>query len=631
MSGITVQFTIAINDQCFVPGNMNLVQNLMERLRPIVGMKSWNYCVFWRLNEEQRFFEWMGCCCAGTENLQNGGEEILFPVSSVLPCRDFMFMHPRTISCDLLVQLPSSMPLDSGFHAQTFMSDQPKWFNVSMNSDSNVSEETVGTKVLIPVPFGLIELFVARQISEDQNVIDYIKAQCSTFLDQQTIINSSNVDSNFSVNVNAISEVQSKPPLFSSGNDQKDHNSFHQPPVSPATAMENNLNLPYDISIDRIHLCTSPMNYLHQYNFTENRSKTDMFMEGTNESFPSDKPLNPFQSSPENKYQDMDSFQKSLMSNMGNVHGVESLGNMEQQGNDKDSMKNETGRSDSVSDCSDPNDDEEDTKYRRRTGKGPQSKNLVAERKRRKKLNDRLYALRALVPNISKLDRASILGDAIEFVKELQKQVEDLQNELEEHSDDEGANNNHSNLTNGQPDILLRNGTNLGPGPEHEKLGNGFHMGVSGNGGTELLKQNPDSENTGDKVQQMEPQVEVAQLGGNEFFVKVFCEHKAGGFARLMEALNSLGLEVTNVNVTSFRKLDSNVFKVEKIDSELVQADHVRDSLLELTRNPSRGRSEMATTSENGNGMDHHHHHLIHLHRRQINSHHHMHHFHTNT
>lgn len=61
----------------------------------------------------------------------------------------------------------------------------------------------------------------------------------------------------------------------------------------------------------------------------------------------------------------------------------------------------------------------------------------------------------------------------------------------------------------------------------------------------------------------VQPQVEVAEIERNEFFVKVFCEHKAGGFARLMEALNSLGLEVTNANVTSCKGLISHVLKVK--------------------------------------------------------------------
>lgn len=61
----------------------------------------------------------------------------------------------------------------------------------------------------------------------------------------------------------------------------------------------------------------------------------------------------------------------------------------------------------------------------------------------------------------------------------------------------------------------------------------------------------------------LQPQVEVTEIDVNKFFIRVFCEHKPGGLVRLLGALSSLGLEVTNVNVTSCRMLVSNVFEVE--------------------------------------------------------------------
>ncbi|XP_054790014.1 transcription factor bHLH93-like isoform X1 [Prosopis cineraria] len=63
---------------------------------------------------------------------------------------------------------------------------------------------------------------------------------------------------------------------------------------------------------------------------------------------------------------------------------------------------------------------------------GQPSKNLMAERRRRKRLNDRLSMLRSIVPKISKMDRTSILGDTIDYMKELLERIGKLQEERTE-------------------------------------------------------------------------------------------------------------------------------------------------------------------------------------------------------
>lgn len=58
-------------------------------------------------------------------------------------------------------------------------------------------------------------------------------------------------------------------------------------------------------------------------------------------------------------------------------------------------------------------------------------------------------------------------------------------------------------------------------------------------------------------------QVEVKLIGTREFLLKLLCEQKRGGFARLMEAINVLGLQVVDANITTFNGNVLNIFRVE--------------------------------------------------------------------
>ncbi|KAJ0052620.1 hypothetical protein Pint_00332 [Pistacia integerrima] len=62
----------------------------------------------------------------------------------------------------------------------------------------------------------------------------------------------------------------------------------------------------------------------------------------------------------------------------------------------------------------------------RGSGNGKKKKPFTTERQRREHFNKKYTALRNLLPNPSKIDRASIVGDAIEYTKELLRTVNEL-------------------------------------------------------------------------------------------------------------------------------------------------------------------------------------------------------------
>ncbi|XP_022738037.1 transcription factor MYC2-like [Durio zibethinus] len=72
----------------------------------------------------------------------------------------------------------------------------------------------------------------------------------------------------------------------------------------------------------------------------------------------------------------------------------------------------------------------------RKPGSGKESplNHVEAERQRRERLNHRFYALRSVVPNVSKMDKASLLSDTVAYIKELKSKIDELQTKLQAQS-----------------------------------------------------------------------------------------------------------------------------------------------------------------------------------------------------
>ncbi|KAI3970486.1 hypothetical protein MKX01_024133 [Papaver californicum] len=170
------------------------------------------------------------------------------------------------------------------------------------------------------------------------------------------------------------------------------------------------------------------------------------------------------------------------------------------------------------------------------------SKNLIAERNRRTKLKERIHCLRSVVPKITKMDILSTLGDSISYIMELKNKVTDLQNELKDMEEEE--NYNHDELE------------------ESEEY----------------------QEPSIDMTQDIKVQVEVRCIGVKEFLLNFFGKQTQGGFLKLMEAVNSAGLTVTNANVTNFKGMASYIFTLAA-DNEKIQEQEVKDLLLNLIHN----------------------------------------------
>ncbi|KAL3631754.1 hypothetical protein CASFOL_024738 [Castilleja foliolosa] len=190
--------------------------------------------------------------------------------------------------------------------------------------------------------------------------------------------------------------------------------------------------------------------------------------------------------------------------------------------------------------------------------KGQPAKNLMAERRRRKKLNDRLYMLRSVVPKISKMDRASILGDAIDYLKELLQKINDLHNELESipGSSSVTPTSSYYPVTPGTPGLQSRIKEELCPSAFASPL----------------------SSPTGQPAR-----VDVRLREGRAVNIHMFCGRKPGLLLSTLRAMDNLGLDVQQAVISCFNGFALDVFRAEQWrEGQDLDPDQIKSVLLDL-------------------------------------------------
>ncbi|KAE8678502.1 Transcription factor MYC4 [Hibiscus syriacus] len=143
---------------------------------------------------------------------------------------------------------------------------------------------------------------------------------------------------------------------------------------------------------------------------------------------------------------------------------------------------------------------------------------VEAERQRREKLNQKFYALRAVVPNVSKMDKASLLGDAISYINELKSKLQNADAEKDEL---------HNHLE------AMKKELSCTAPPTHDQ-----EHRMSNHLASKLIDLEID-----------------AKIIGWDAMIQIQCSKKNHPAARLMFALKELDLEVHHASVSVMKDL----------------------------------------------------------------------------
>ncbi|KAK6156708.1 hypothetical protein DH2020_010956 [Rehmannia glutinosa] len=156
---------------------------------------------------------------------------------------------------------------------------------------------------------------------------------------------------------------------------------------------------------------------------------------------------------------------------------------------------------------------------------------IIAERKRREKLSQRFIALSALVPGLKRMDKASILGDAIKYMKQLQDKVKTLEDQ-------------NKNRT--MESFVVK---------KYELYADANENSSSSD---EIISSGP-------RITESLPEIE-ARYCNKDVLINIHCEKRKGVLEKVVAEIEKLNLSVTNNSVVTFGDSTLNITVDEEFD-----------------------------------------------------------------
>ncbi|CAN6587308.1 unnamed protein product [Malus baccata var. baccata] len=174
---------------------------------------------------------------------------------------------------------------------------------------------------------------------------------------------------------------------------------------------------------------------------------------------------------------------------------------------------------------------------------------VLAERKRREKLSQRFIALSALLPGLKKMDKSSVLGDAIKYVKHLQERTKLLEEQAAKKT--------------GEAVVFVK------------------RMQYSADDNISSSDEN--SESCSD---QPLPEIE-ARVSDKEVLIRIHCEKTKGCLTSILSEIEKLGLTIVHSSALPFGNSTLHITVVAQMDVQFSMTvkdlvKNLRHALLKL-------------------------------------------------